>query len=336
MIGFNYTAYITFPKIINALKNALSFYLSKWTQKPLVWGMPVGLSIEPTTACNLRCPECPSGLRSFTRETGNLQKNNFEKLMDEIKDTTLHLTFYFQGEPYINKDFLNMVASAHQRKIYTITSTNAHFLDDENAKKTVLSGLDTLIISLDGITQEVYQQYRVEGHVDKVFEGTQKMLHWRKQLKSKTPRIVWQYLVVQPNEHQLEDAKKLAHDMGVDELVFKTAQIYDFEKGNALIPTIDKYSRYRKMSNGQYQIKNELRNQCWKMWNSLVVTWDGKAVPCCFDKDAKYNMGNVFQEPLRNVWKNQSYQSFRQRLLNGRKNIDICTNCSEGTKVWEG
>lgn len=335
MIGFNYSAYITLPKFINALKNGLSFYVSKWTHSPWMWGMPVGLSIEPTTACNLRCPECPSGLRSFTRATGNLQKNNFEKFMDEIQNTTLHLTFYFQGEPYINKDFLNMVASAHQRKIYTITSTNAHFLDDETAKKTVLSGLDTLIISIDGITQDVYEQYRVDGHVDKVLEGTKNILHWKKILKQKNPQVVWQYLVVKPNEHQLDDAKKLAKEIGVDELVFKTAQIYDYKHGHELIPDNSRYSRYQKKNDGTYKIKNELANQCWKMWNSLVVTWDGKAVPCCFDKDAKYNMGNVFQESLSKIWKNKAYHSFRSSLLKGRKNIDICTNCSEGTKVWE-
>ena len=53
-----------------------------------------------------------------------------------------------------------------------------------------------------------------------------------------------------------------------------------------LIPTIDKYSRYRKDKNGKMQIKSGLSNHCWRLWHANVITWDGLVVPCCFDKDA--------------------------------------------------
>ena len=95
------------------------------------------ISLEPTTACNLRCPECPSGLRSFTRPTGRLQETIFKKVIDELHETLLYLIFYFQGEPYLNPAFLDFVEYATSRKIYTITSTNGHFLDDENARRTI-------------------------------------------------------------------------------------------------------------------------------------------------------------------------------------------------------
>ena len=111
--------------------------------------------------------------------------------------------------------------------------------------------LDRLIISIDGTTQEVYEQYRVGGNLDKVMEGAKNIVKWKKELKSKTPFIVFQFLVVKPNEHQMEDVKKLAKEMGVDDVWFKTAQVYDYENDpNHLIPTIDKYSRYKKTKNG--------------------------------------------------------------------------------------
>ena len=150
----------------------------------------------------------------------------------------LYLVFYFQGEPYLNPDFLEMVKYASQKKIYTATSTNAHYLTDQNAKRTIESGLDRLIISIDGSTQEVYQQYRVGGNLEKVLEGAKNIVKWKKELKSKTPFIFFQFLVVKPNEHQLEDIQKLAKEVGVDEVRFKTAQVYDYEKDpNQLIPT---------------------------------------------------------------------------------------------------
>ena len=228
-------------RVWNGLKVLASYYISKWTGRPVQWGYPISISFEPTTSCNLRCPECPSGLRAFTRPTGMLQNDFFTRTIDQLQKDLLYLIFYFQGEPYLNPSFLNMVRYASAKKIYTATSTNAHYLNDANAKRTIESGLDRLIISIDGTTQETYQQYRIGGKLDKVLEGARNIVKWRKQLKSKTPFVVFQFLVVKHNEHQIEEVKKLAREIGVDDVWFKTAQVYDYENDpNHLIPTIDK------------------------------------------------------------------------------------------------
>lgn len=296
--------------------------------------MPFNVSIEPTTNCNLGCPECPSGLKSFTRPTGNLELDFYKKTVDEIGNKLIYLYFYFQGEPYLHPKFLEMVKFASKKKIYTVTSTNAHFLTERKAKETIESGLDRILISIDGTTQETYEQYRVGGSLEKVIEGTKNLVKAKLELKSKTPHIVFQFLVVKPNEHQIEDVKRLAKEIGVDEVKLKTAQVYDFESGNELIPAIDQYSRYKKQANGQYEIKNELLNHCWKLWHSTVITWDGKVVPCCFDKDAQHQLGDLHTKSFAEIWQSNLYQSFRSCILKSRREIDICTNCSEGTKVW--
>ena len=296
--------------------------------------MPISISIEPTTACNLRCPECPSGLRAFSRPTGNLRSDFFRKTIDDLHRDLSFLIFYFQGEPYINPDFLDMVQYASQRGIYTITSTNGHFLNEANARKTIESGLDRLIISVDGSTQEVYEQYRKSGKLEVVLQGARNVVKWKKELKSKTPHLIFQFLVVRPNEHQIPEIYKLAEEIGIDEVRLKTAQIYDYAQGNPLIPNQDRYSRYRKQADGSYRIKNQLLNHCWKLWHACVITWDGVVVPCCFDKDAQYRMGNLQEQSLREVWQQQPYREFRKQLLKGRDKIDICTNCTEGCKIW--
>jgi radical SAM protein with 4Fe4S-binding SPASM domain len=327
---------LTVKRIWNALKVVSSFQLSQWLQKPIQWGYPISVSFEPTTSCNLRCPECPSGLRAFTRPTGMLQKDFFKETIDDIHQHLLYLIFYFQGEPYLNPEFLDMVKYASSKKIYTATSTNAHYITDDVAKKTVESGLDRLIISIDGTTQDVYQQYRVGGNLNKVIEGTKKIVQWRKALNSKTPFIFFQFLVVKPNEHQLEEIKQLAKEIGVDEVRFKTAQVYDYETDpNQLIPNNEKYSRYKKGKDGKYKPKNKLVNRCWKLWHANVITWDGLVVPCCFDKDAMHQLGNIKNESFKNIWNNSNYKQFRTELMKSRKNIDICSNCSEGASVWK-
>src|SRR5690606_25269 len=334
--SINFLTKLTIRRSVNALKVYSSFYVSRFLKKPVQWGLPVSISFEPTTSCNLRCPECPSGLREFTRPTGMLKKDFFRETIDDIYKDILYLIFYFQGEPYLNREFLDMVKYASEKGIYTATSTNAHYLTDEVARKTVESGLDRLIISIDGTTQEVYKQYRRGGNIDKVIQGARNIVKWKKELKSKTPFVFFQFLVVKPNEHQVEDIKKLAAEVGVDEVRFKTAQVYDYENDpNQLIPLNEKFSRYRKGKDGRHVAKNKLTNHCWKLWHSNVITWDGMVVPCCFDKDASHRLGNLKNQSFKETWHNDNYTQFRSELMTSRKNIDICAKCSEGVSVWK-
>lgn len=332
--ALNFLSKLTLRRIGNFLLLWTSYQLSKRLGRPIHWGNPFSLSIEPTTSCNLRCPECPSGLRAFTRPTGMLKTDFFRNTIDQLHRDLTYLVFYFQGEPFLNPDFLDMVKYAADKKIYTATSTNAHYLNDENAKRTVESGLDRLIISIDGTTQDVYQQYRVGGNLEKVLEGAQNIVRWKKELKSKTPFIIFQFLVVKPNEHQIDDVQKLGKEIGVDAVWLKTAQVYDYKNDpNQLIPTIDKYSRYKKTTTGT-RFKGRMANHCWRLWQDPVITWDGLVAPCCFDKDATHRLGDLKATSFKEIWRSPAYQSFRQQLWKGRKNIDICANCSEGTKVW--
>ncbi|MFM7671841.1 MAG: radical SAM/SPASM domain-containing protein [Bacteroidota bacterium] len=332
--ALNFLSKLTVRRVWNFIRLWSSYQLSRLLGRPIHWGHPYSLSIEPTTACNLRCPECPSGLRAFTRPTGMLQTDFFRNTIDQLHKDLTYLVFYFQGEPYLNPSFLDMVKYASAKKIYTATSTNAHYLSDENAKRTVESGLDRLIISIDGTTQDVYEQYRVGGQLEKVIEGARNIVRWKQTLKSKTPFIIFQFLVVKPNEHQIEDVQELGKSIGVDAVWLKTAQVYDFENDpNKLIPSIDKYSRYKKTATGT-RFKGTLSNHCWRLWQDPVITWDGLVAPCCFDKDAVHQLGDLKAQSFKEIWHAPAYQSFRKQLWSGRHNIDICSNCSEGTRVW--
>lgn len=321
-------------KVANLGRLYASYHLSRWFKRPIHWGLPAKIGMEPTTSCNLRCPECPSGLRSFTRPTGMLKPADFEAAIDQLAPHLVYLLLYFQGEPYLNPQFLDMAAYAAKKGIYTATSTNAHYLTPRNAEKTVRSGMQEVVVSIDGATQETYEQYRVGGKLEKVKEGVRNLIAARERLKARTPHVILQFLVVGPNEHELEDIKALGKELGVDKVVFKTAQIYDFEQGSPLIPTNERYSRYRKGADGRYTLKNKLRNQCWKLWMGAEITWDGRVLPCCFDKDAQYVMGQLGNTDFRSIWRSAPYRDFRARILTGRKEIDICQNCSEGLQVF--
>jgi len=331
--AMNFTSTVSARRIANGWVNYQSFKKALRSKSPVHPGFPVSISIEPTTSCNLRCPECPSGLRSFSRPTGMMRHETFHKIIDELHEYLTYLILYFQGEPYLNPGFLDAVKYANCKKIYTATSTNAHYLTIDNAIATVESGLNRVIISLDGIDQESYEKYRVGGNLQKVISSIENIVEAKKKRKNTSPYIILQFLLFKHNILQIPEIKELAKKLGVDKLELKTAQVYDYENGSDLIPQEDKFSRYRHNGNSQYIIKNDHFNKCWKMWHSCVMTWDGNIVPCCFDKDARYTMGNIHEQSFTEIWNGEKYQDFRFRLLTNRKGIDICRNCTEGLKI---
>lgn len=322
---------ITFKKLLNTFYVNISYYLSVFLKYNKRLGFPVSISIEPTATCNLQCPECPSGTGKLTRFKGNIDFNLFKKIIDDTAPYLMNLILYFQGEPFINNEFLKLVEYASlKKKIYTTTSTNGHYINSETVKKIIKSGLDKIIFSLDGTTQEIYEQYRKGGNLEKVKNAVKDLVYYKKIMKSETPLIELQFLVFKFNEHQIEDFKKLKDNLGADKAVLKTAQIYDFEKNRNLIPTKIKYSRYKKDKKGNYVIKNKLKNHCKRLWESSVITNTGEVLPCCFDKDAKYSFGNLKDISFSQINNNEKSLKFRKLLLYNRRKIDICKNCTEG------
>lgn len=322
---------LTFKKTVNAIKLYLSYLLSVIFKTSIRRGYPVSISVEPTSVCNLECPECPTGKKELTRFKGNIDFDLYKKIIDELSPFLMNLILYFQGEPFLNKDIFKLIEySAKEKNVFTTTSTNGHYLDEEYAEKTVRSGLDRLIISMDGTTQEVYEQYRKNGELDKVKEGIKTIAYWKKRLNSKTPFIIIQFLVFKFNEHQIEEIKELSRDSGADKTELKSAQVYDYENDTTFIPAIKKYSRYKKDINGKYIIKNKLKNRCKRMWESSVITNTGDVLHCCFDKDADYSYGNLKDASFKEINNNSAALKFRKKLNTSRRQIDICKNCTEG------
>lgn len=325
---------LSFQRIWNLIKLRLSYFITKTTKKVILWGKPFAVSIEPTTACNLGCPACPSGLKAFSRPTGKVDLIQHQNWLKQLNRTVFYINYYFQGEPFLHPQFLELIREAKKYRIYTATSTNAHFIDEKKAREIVESGLDRLIISIDGLTQETYESYRVHGQLEKVIRGAKALVSAKKELKSHTPHLIFQFLVVKANEHEIPQVQALAEEFGIDEVRFKTAQVYDYQNGNPLIPENEAYSRYVKQKDGTYRFKYKGGNTCWRMWSSNVITWDGKIVPCCFDKDAKHTLGSLQEQSFDEIWRTPAYHAFRSTIFSNRNALEICTNCSEGAKVW--
>lgn len=323
-----YIKKLSFTKIINVFKYFLSISYSYISRRPVRLNYPLSISVEPTNFCNLQCLQCPVGRGELTRQRGNINFDLYKKIIDQSAQYLLNLFLYFQGEPFLNKELFKMIEYANHKKIVTVTSTNGHFLTYENIEKIISSGLDILIISLDGTTQDIYEKYRVGGNIEKVIEGIKLLNELKQKKKVKHPFVDLQFIVLKSNENQINDFKKLAKKLKVDKYTLKTAQIYDYQNDSSLIPTQKKYSRYIKTDKG-WQMKKKIKNKCNRLWNSSVITINGDVLPCCFDKNADFVFGNIKDENYGKIIQNQNFKKFAKRIMDDRKSIEMCNNCTE-------
>ena len=160
-------------------------------------------------------------------------------------------------------------------------------LNTNNVKQVVKSGIDEIIISLDGADQEVYEKYRIGGRLEWVFEGIQNIAEVKHNLKLSSPLIHIQFLLMQHNIHQQEDMIEIGKKLGADRISFKTIQLSDFESGEEYLPDNPVYTRYvAKTKDGKYITKKRkmFSNECLRLWYSFVINCDGRVSPCCFIK----------------------------------------------------
>ena len=257
-----------------------------------------------------------------------MSMEQYQSLISQIVPTATYLMLYLQGEPFLNPNIFAMIKLAHESKMYSCISTNGHFLDKQQAIKTVASGLDRIIISLDGVTNEVYQQYRRGGNLATVLEGITNLVEAKKSLKSQKPFIILQFIVFKHNQHQVNEFKTLSHSLGVNKAALKTAQLYDFEGGHPMMTDLDQFSRYQK-SGDHFVLRKSIWNSCKRIWTTGVITSDGIMAPCCYDKASTFAMGNVDDKSLEIAWKGQLFNRYRRKILTNRSEIDICCNCDE-------
>jgi radical SAM protein with 4Fe4S-binding SPASM domain len=331
-VEINLLKYFTIKRFFNAVQILFSFTLSRILKKAIVMGMPLSFSIEPTNHCNLKCPECPSGLGSLTRPLGLMNASFFKELIDEISSTGFYVQLFFQGEPYINKKLPQLIKYAQERRMYVSISTNGHFINDKNVDLVLDNAPDKLIFSIDGLDEESYRNYRMGGTFAQVDKGLRLLTERKKNLKLKFPFVELQFIVMRQNEHLMDKVIEYGKDAGVDKVVFKTMQISSYENALHFLSQNKKYRRY-ELRNGTLTVSGKLKDHCFALWRTSVITWDGKVVPCCFDKDAEFEFGTVNGRSFQSIWTSEKYNSFRQGLLINRRGINMCSNCTEGIKV---
>ena len=322
---------LTPRRAANAARVVISYLLSRLVGRDVRWGRPFVLMVEPTNICNLKCPLCPSGNGDMTRPKGKMDFDAFQRVFEQLADDLLLLMLWNQGEPFINRRLNDMVRLAKARNVPTITSTNVHYIrTPQDAEDIVGSGLDEIILSLDGANAETYTKYRVGGNFNRVLEGIRYLTAAKRRLDADHPLVHLQFIIMKHNESEVDDIRRLAAELDVDRLTLKTAQVYTQEEARNYLPSDGAQSRYRYDTEA-LTTKSKIVNTCRHLWYSTVVNWDGSVSPCCFDKDLRHGLGNALNgRTFDGIWTGESYTSFRNAILKDRASVLMCRNCSEG------
>lgn len=302
---------------------ALHFLVPGWNG---VSGMPVSVNIELTSYCNLNCPECATGAGLLSRPAGFIDVSLFTKITGELGPYLYNMNLYFQGEPMLHPRFYSLLDLS--KDIPSTLSTNGHFLVDD-PERLARSGIRRLIISVDGADQATYSEYRWGGNLEKVIKGLELLRDARRRTDSKM-KVEIQMLVNLYNEHQIPEIRSLAKRMDAS-LSLKSMQILDRDRIKKWQPSGRRFNRYIYINN-EWLIKSSLPDRCSRQWFNPVITWDGKVLPCCFDKNADHIMGDLEKETFRDIWHGQRYREFRRKIATDRRNIEICRNCTSGLR----
>lgn len=318
---------LTWKKLTNILLLRLQYILSVFSGRYIRTARIHSIAIEPCNLCQLHCPECPSGNGSLQRAKGMISPDLFYHIIDTASPYLTNLTFYFQGEPFLHPSSIDMISYAVKKHIYVNTSTNAQCITPALAGSIVQSRLHRIIISMDGLNQSDYERYRTGGSLRLTLEAIALLRKAKKEQHSPFPHIEVQCLILSTTENHLKDIRTLAMSAGADSVTFKSAQFYHLQSG--LMPQKKhRNNRYIHTSQGEVIHKTSRKKACFRAWNSIVITWDGKVVPCCFDKDAKYAYGTWNDDFWDKINRNPDYKNMLSTLLKNRKSIPMCNNCN--------
>jgi radical SAM protein with 4Fe4S-binding SPASM domain len=321
-------------------------------QKDQVIGYPTHLFMDITNICNLRCPLCPTGVGTPGRKKGAMSLETFKRIINEMHRYLISIDLFNWGEPLLNKHVYDMIRYAHKHHIVTSISTNFNYFPEKSAEDLISSGLDFLILSIDGASQETYKQYRVGGDFQKVMNNISILTDKRRKLGKNNPFICWQFLVMRHNEHEVEIAKKTAHDLGVDDIDIGHAflPVNTRQNANQWLPKNPAYHRYNvqeleKIWHAQenqqahapsnptheHAVTEDFKRRinCKWLWTQTTINWDGSISPCCAIFDPSDDFGTLSGTRFRKVWNNEKYRASRRFSAKGETGEikTVCMRC---------
>ncbi len=336
---------------LNKWHNRLEFFLKRVKLR----SFPTVLIVDPTNACNLRCPLCATGSGKSDHAKGMMTQELFAKVVDALGPYLYELHLYNWGEPLLNRHLPDFIAyTKAQSPARVFVSTNLNTLSPEMAERLVSSGVDEITVAADGITEETYQKYRIGGSFEKVFANLKMLTEKRAERgtrnhaaagegKQPHPKIIFRFMVMKHNAHELARAKEMAKELGVsfrkktvrvDMGDFTEGSIFDkIEKQKEWLPEEVELNRYRKHDDRLGKIR-----VCKDLWTRTFISWDGAVTPCCNVYAVRDFFAPAFEPKFEKIWNGPAYTAAREIFRKAEKpegDTPVCNRCVRaGNNIW--
>ncbi len=295
---------------------------------------PFEIVIDITNRCNLRCPLCATGQHLNDRPRGEIDFEDFKRVIDELAPYLFKARLHSWGEPMLHRNLYDMIEYLTERNIGSEISSNLMAFRREDAVRLVESGLEILIVSMDGTTQEVYEIYRKGARLETVKENLRTIVDAKRSRKARHPIIEIQFLLMKHNMHQAGEIEQLSRELGADRCrTFPIVlNIRNEEQRARWLPEEEDLCRYNldSLEDRLYS----LNRACPWLWQSAVINWDGTVSPCCVYEGGKTEMGaNVFRDGFQSVWNGRNYRIARETFARARQEplrqgeFNICSFC---------
>lgn len=292
---------------MKALFNRLKLVIGYIFNRKIGLLFPQLAAIEITNHCNLSCVMCPHD--QMTRKKGSMDFTLFQKIVDDLKQKTEFLYLYGTGESLLCKDFFKYADYAVASGMTTCLSTNATMINEEIAEKLIDSGIDFIVLAIDGATQQTYNQIRVGADFHSVIEKCKLLLRAKLNKKAETD-INIQLIFMKENANE---AKDLVNYFTAEE----RKAINQFR----IKPFFDSYAHPEDRVHHVCP--------CYFLWNFISVMWDGKVQICCMDYDGSHVIGDLNRENVESIWNGEELEQFRKLHRNlKQETVGICRTCS--------
>jgi MoaA/NifB/PqqE/SkfB family radical SAM enzyme len=322
-----YTRRLNRTQRANLLLNRVEAYLRRINSR----SYPIVLQLEPTTQCQLDCTLCPRVRANRHSAIGHMDFGNYERLMRELDPFLLAIAFWQWGEPLLHPRIIDMVHLAHRAGIMTIISTNGQTDPrDLDLPSLFEAGLDLLIISLDGASQEVYQEFRRGGSVAHARRFIRAGARIKQEMKRRKPYINVRIIATAKNEQEIETVRTLAKADGADLFSVKSLSLYyDDDPGNIQLPSEETYRSFQYQDYAKAEAYRKMRNDCSKPWSGPTLRCDGTLLVCECDHDGRRPLGNVFHaSSFSKIWHGNGAREVRSHFnREGSIDLDFCGRC---------
>ncbi len=323
------------------IKNLFTVELEYRQRAIRLRGRPYKIIVDPCNICSLGCVLCPAGMNELERPRKMMKLDTFRAVLDILKPYAFEVSLHNWGEPLANPHIYEMISYAQANNVGTNLSTTLCSATAEDLDEIIRSGLEYLVVSLNGASAEAYNAYMPRGDFRQALENLSTLVRRRKELGSRLPFIEWQFLVMRPNQHEMPEAVKMARRIGVDRLRFSSAGVPwgkfdDRALAEAWMTSNPKYWRFNPLKLDHQPFL--LDQPCFYLFRSITVNPDGRVSPCCGLYHEQYDFGDLLTEGLDDLWNNQLYRSarecFARRPTSGKPDT-VCATCRVFRHSWE-